>query len=367
MKAKPKHILLVTSEFPPQPGGIGAHALHLAEALVREGCRVSVVTDQRSDEGKDEAEFDAGLSFSVYRIKKHSVRTLMYIDRVLKVVGLLKPANYVIASGKFSLWNVVLCNGFYKRFSLAVLHGTEVNLPQGISRKLVDGALKRFDKVVSVSDYTRQLISHLNIDVTVIPNGIDIAKWQTIKKSDVVLQGFPKLMTVGRISERKGQQEVVNLLPDLVKTFPDIHYHCIGIDTEAHEVKELARELGVSHHVTFHGVLEQHQLKSYLVQGDVFMMLSKLGEKGDVEGFGIAILEANALGVPAIGAYGSGVEDAILEGRSGGLIRLEDSKGLTMLLKNILDHENSYRQGSEDWAKAHDWNIIVKQYMALLT
>ncbi|MCR8666350.1 glycosyltransferase family 4 protein [Aestuariibaculum sp. M13] len=366
MKEKPKHILLVTSEFPPQPGGIGVHALHLAGALVKEGYKVSVVTDQRSDEGLEEAKFDTNLSFSVYRIKKYSIRTLMYVNRVLKVIQLLKSADYVIASGKFSLWNVAFCNGFNKRFSLAVLHGTEVNLPQGISRKLVDAALKQFDKVVAVSNYTKQLVAHLNMDVAIIPNGIDLARWQTFEKGEFALHGFPKLITVGRISERKGQVEVVKLLPELLETFPNLHYHCVGIDTEGGHVKSLVQQSGLDAHVSLHGVLEQNQLKSYLAQSDIFIMLSKPGEKGDVEGFGIAILEANALGVPAIGAYGTGVEDAILERKSGGLIHLGDAKELKKLLKNILDHKKSYKQGVEDWAKEHDWKSIVKQYTALL-
>ena len=47
---------------------------------------------------------------------------------------------------------------------------------------------------------------------------------------------------------------------------------------------------------------------------------------GDVEGFGIAILEANALGIPAIGALGCGIEDAIENYSSGILINYLDTE-----------------------------------------
>lgn len=361
-----KHILLVTSEFPPQPGGIGTHALNLAEALRHEGFHVSVVTDQRSESGDQERRFDATLGFSVYRIKKQSVRAIMYFNRVFKVFQLVKAADYVIASGKFSLWNVAICNLFRPKFSLAVVHGTEVNLSSLVSKKMVFQSLNRFDKIVAVSNYTRQMIRGLKVEVTVIPNGINYKKWLNEKRETIRLKGNPKLITVGRISERKGQKHVVNMLPELLKTFPDLHYHCVGIDAEAAAVKALVQELKVSDYVTLHGVVEGQQLKSYLAQSNIFIMLSGLGLKGDVEGFGIAVLEANALGIPAIGAHGSGVEEAIKEGFSGGLIKLGDSEGLKAIISHILSEPDKYRKGAENWVKNHDWNRIVKQYTALL-
>src|SRR5690606_30611145 len=104
----------------------------------------------------------------------------------------------------------------------------------------------------------------------------------------------------------------------------------------------------------------------HLKQGDIFMMLSKPGANGDVEGFGIVILEANAMGIPAIGAYGSGVEDAIVSGVSGHLISLGDTGALTHAIRDILENGQGYKQGARNWAKAHDWGIIVKQYIVLL-
>ncbi|MBD0823884.1 glycosyltransferase family 4 protein [Aestuariibaculum marinum] len=361
-----KSILLVTSEFPPQPGGIGVHALNLAQALVNEGCKITVVTDERSETGEEEMKFDKTLVFTVHRIKKQSIRTVMYINRVVKVFELMKSVNAVIASGKFSLWNVAFCNLFKNRFSLAVVHGTEVNLPSRVSKKRVFQALKQFDKVVAVSNFTKQLMDSLNIDVKVIPNGIVLQEWQNVKSNTTRLKGFPKLITVGRISDRKGQKNVVSILPELLKTFPDLHYHCVGIDDNTNGIKGLVAKLEMNNHVTFHGVLEQSLLQSYLSESDIFIMLSQNGLKGDVEGFGIAILEANALGVPAIGAYGSGVEEAISTGQSGGLINIGDYQALKRLIDDILKNKESYRNGAEQWAKGHDWNGIVKQYIALL-
>ncbi|UKM63662.1 glycosyltransferase family 4 protein [Flavobacteriaceae bacterium GSB9] len=363
-----KQVLIVASEFPPQPGGIGNHAWQLAKALKHKGYQVNLVTDQRSDDGNAEADFDKTLPFQIQRIKKRNVRLFMYIHRLIKVFRLLKTTDYVLATGKFSLWNISLCGLMRKRFSVAIVHGTEVNLPTGFSKSCVEWSLHQFDKVVAVSNYTKQLISHLSISVDVIPNGVPFQDWQhrgaVSEESQQI--GFPKLITVGRVSERKGQAAVVAMLPELIKTFPKLHYQCVGIDTAAGSVKQLAEQLGVNGHVSFHGVLEQQPLKQRVAESDIFVMLSKPGLKGDVEGFGIAVLEANALGVPAIGAKGSGVEDAIKDRQSGRLVTLGDAGSFRNAISAILEHNDRYKQEAITWAKAHDWSIIVEQYMALL-
>ena len=42
----------------------------------------------------------------------------------------------------------------------------------------------------------------------------------------------PQLITVGNLTQRKGQHNMINALPELLKKYPDLHYHCVGIPTE---------------------------------------------------------------------------------------------------------------------------------------
>ena len=73
-----KKVLIVSSEFPPQPGGIGNHALNLAKYLQLNHFDVQVISDNRSLDGKIELEFDSDLSFKVYRVKCRRLRFLMF-------------------------------------------------------------------------------------------------------------------------------------------------------------------------------------------------------------------------------------------------------------------------------------------------
>lgn len=366
MKNIKKHIVIVSSEFPPQPGGIGNHAFNLALYLTKEQYEVSVIADQRSINGIEEQNFDKAQPFSVYRIKRHSYRTIMYLKRIVTTYKSFKNADYVIATGKFSLWNVAMLSAIKKTKTMAVIHGTEVNFKSFALRKSIDFALKRIKTVVAVSHYTKSLVSHLNINVNVIPNGIDMGLWENEELQSVPLKGNPVLTTVGRVSSRKGQLNVIKLLPKLIKEFPNLHYHCIGIPSEADQFLKIAKDLNVESFVTFHGEVEHITLKQMLYSTDIFVMLSSESKTGDVEGFGIAILEANALGVPSIGSNGCGIADAIKDRVSGILIDLNSSNEFKEAVTSILNDINRYKKESKKWARSHDWSNIIKQYTDLL-
>jgi len=365
MSTSKPNIVIVTSEFPPQPGGIGNHAYNLALHLSNQGHDVRVIADQRSKTGTEESDFDTSLPFSVDRIKLYNVRFLMYLKRIILTFKYTKSATHCIATGKFPLWNVAFSSFFFKRKTIAVVHGTEVNFKSVLLRKSIDFSLKRFDNIVAVSNYTKTLIAHLNKDVVVIPNGITTSEWKS-SKDKINLKGQPVLTTVGRVSSRKGQLNVIKQLPELIKEFPELHYHCVGIPTEADAFMSVAESLNVVSYITFHGSVDDDKLKQVLDATDIFVMLSTESVTGDVEGFGIAILEANAMGIPAIGAKGCGIEDAIDSGNSGLLIDVNNTNEFVEGVSQILANTSKFKTEAMTWANAHDWSHVIKRYEELL-
>ncbi|MEM6517133.1 MAG: glycosyltransferase family 4 protein [Bacteroidota bacterium] len=363
---KRKKIVIFSSEFPPQPGGIGNHAYNLAKFLTIGNYNVCVVTDMRSDDGHQERQFDLENKFQTIRIVKSHIRTFMYAKRFFTLKARTKNADYVIATGKFPLWSVALLNISKKNLKkVAIIHGTEVNF-KGILKNTIDFSLRKFDRIIAVSNYTKSLIVNLNLRVDVIPNGIDFSDWSLNKINKYQLGNSPNLITVGNVTDRKGQLNVIKHLPYLVKIFPKLHYHCIGLKTQATEFNDYARALNVENHLTFHGCLSQKDLKSALMESDIFIMLSSETKSGDTEGFGIAILEANSLGVPAIGSMGCGIEDAIKSGQSGKLVEFDNGVEFSNAIQEILSNHENYAEGARVWAKEHDWSEIIKQYRLTL-
>ena len=110
-----KNLAIITSEFPPNPGGIGNHAYNLAKGLAANGYEVIVVADYRKKNTQKEMQFDASQLFLVTRIPITNIRFLMYFKRVLKIVQIVRKSQIIIASGKFSLWIIALCSLFFNR------------------------------------------------------------------------------------------------------------------------------------------------------------------------------------------------------------------------------------------------------------
>jgi phosphatidylinositol alpha-1,6-mannosyltransferase len=339
------------------------HAYHLAKHLEANAYAVAVIADERSDTGEEEQVFDGTLKFKVFRVAKQPLRLFMYVRRMVLLFSHIKTANVLIASGKFSLWSVAFGSLFFKRRTLAVIHGSEVNFKNMWLKKSVNASLKRFKTLIAVSHYTNHLVSKIHSNIVVIPNGIDIEGLQTYSAQKLPLTGTPKLVTVGNVTERKGQLNVIKQLPELLKHYPSLHYHCVGLPTQKAAFLEVVRALGVEDHVMFHGRVSYEQLRSFLKSSDIFVMLSSPTPTGDVEGFGIALLEANYFGLPCIGSKGCGIEDAIKEGASGRLIRYDDTDELLSAMQTILSDYEAYQSRSRAWAMQHSWQIIVKHYI----
>lgn len=357
-------ILILTSEFPPQPGGIGNHAYNLAKGLQGNGYEVRVMCDIRDAIGNDEVSFDKNLSFKVIRIPRQKILLFSYFKRIKTAFTLSQNSDIVICSGKFSLWLGGLLSLFHNQKFIAVIHGNEVLLPNKLLRKLTDLSLKRFDKIIAVSNYTKSLIAHFNFkNVEVIANGfeIDVPLYPCKKNAPV-----PVLITIGNVTERKGQQNVIRALPVLLEKYPDLKYQIIGIPTGQMKLEKLALSLGVENAVSFLGKVSEEEKIQLLHEADVFVMLSETTKKGDVEGFGIAILEANALGVPAIGALGCGIEDAIKNGVSGRLISNKNPQQFEIVLTEILLNYQAYAGGAKIWSESFTWDRVIKDYLKVL-
>lgn len=359
MALKSNKILLITSEFPPLPGGIGNHALLLSKYFHENKYELTVLTDYRSKLEDDT--FDSKQKFKIVRIKRY---IFTYLDRFKKAFYLAKKSGTIISSGKFSLWvGAILKLFFNSKKYIAVLHGSEIKAGNLFVQKLTKWSLSQYDTLIAVSNFTREyaLKVNPNLEINVINNGIEIDSIpeRTISNNKI------NLVTVGNVTYRKGQQNVIKALPLLKNYFPDIHYHCIGIPTEEVAFSTLAKNLNVEENITFHGKLNDFEKKQLLNESTVFIMLSDI-VKNDLEGFGIAILEANILGIPAIGSNNSGIADAIKDGFSGRLVDphnpIEILEALEILLKSYVD----FSKNATSWAQKFDWRSIIKQYINII-
>lgn len=133
--------------------------------------------------------------------------------------------------------------------------------------------------------------------------------------------GRVRLLTVGRIVKRKGINQVIGAMALLKDDYPELIYDVVG-GGDASPYQEQANALGISDRVFFHGFKSYEDVRHFFKSSDIFIMVSHASdEEKEVEGFGIVYLEANAYGKPVIGSATGGIEDAVLDGQTGLLVK----------------------------------------------
>ena len=108
------------------------------------------------------------------------------------------------------------------------------------------------------------------------------------------------------------------------------------------DILDLIKELRLNDKVTLHGIIKHSELEKMYKIAHVNMMLSNNNNNTDFEGFGISVLEGNIYGTPAIGAWKSGLEDAIKNYYNGELVNPNNTEEVIRSLKNIFMNYDNY-------------------------
>ena len=189
--------------------------------------------------------------------------------------------------------------------SMISAHGIEVwDLSSGRVRK----ALQQVKKILPVSEHTRRRMEkEIGLQAErfeVIPDTYDIQKFRmgpapVDLRKRLGLEGKKVIYTLARLDpgERyKGIDEVISVLPELLREIPDLIYLIGGKGADRMRLEEKARSLGVVDRVIFAGFIPESEKADYYRLADLFVM------PGWGEGFGIVYLESAACGVPVLGS-----------------------------------------------------------------
>jgi glycosyltransferase involved in cell wall biosynthesis len=359
-------ILLVSNEFPPGPGGIGNHAYNLAKFLNKSGFKTDVLTVSDFVTQEEENEFDSKNNFSIQRHKRYTGRIKTYVERLKEIRSKANDGKYshLIFSGRSSLLASLLTSKNEMKF-VSIAHGGDVNAESALEKLLVNKALTRSDLIVPVSKFSASKIT-ANVEerkVKIIPNGFDfvnIDELEPLRKS--LIPGKLTLVSVGTVWPRKGHHNVLRVLPELKKYFPELEYNIVGRMADMSRINEVMND-EIRKMVKFHGQIDNESMQRIISASDIFILLSETQKSGDFEGFGIAAIEANYFGLPAIGSKASGLEDAINNNVSGILVDPQNKEEIVSAVNTIAENYEAYSNGAVSWAKDHHWSMIIRRYI----
>ena len=204
-------LLLLSTEFPPGPGGIGTHAFELARQLTTAGWTITVVTPQDYVSAEEADAFNQTQPFSIVRLRPAPGAPLKLISRWLaanRVIQQFQP-RALVASGERAGW---LGHWLARRHQLpwvAVGHGSEFAARPRWKFNLTRSAFEHASRVVCVSQFTAGQMTGIGIrplQTLVVPNGADAARFTVLPedatrafRKKIGLPGAQLLLTVGVI------------------------------------------------------------------------------------------------------------------------------------------------------------------------
>ena len=155
----------------------------------------------------------------------------VFIKKLIKLNSNSYPVT-VIATGMLPLVLLSLASFVFNFKKIIIIHGHEILMGNFFIQKFIRSALKKSDSIIAVSNFSKnQVLDRLPfLDVKVINNGADFNRFNVKSVNEMKMKGKINLVTVGSISKRKGQHNVIKSLPLISKYYPNLSYNIVGID-----------------------------------------------------------------------------------------------------------------------------------------
>jgi phosphatidylinositol alpha-1,6-mannosyltransferase len=128
------------------------------------------------------------------------------------------------------------------------------------------------------------------------------------------------LLSICRLVPRKGVDAMIEALPRLASTYPDLEYRVVGSGPDAPRLQALARRHGIAERVRFLGRLDDAALEAEFASCRLFVQPSRRTADGQLEGLGLVYFEAAARGRAVVAGRSGGEGDAVLDGVTGRLV-----------------------------------------------
>lgn len=268
----------------------------------------------------------------------------------------------------------------------AIVHGQDVTKPVTIYQRLVRGVFARLDLVMPVSAATGAACQERGLPperLHVVHNGVDTGRFTPVLRElekqptavsrawEEVVRGEASrpmlLCSLGRHVERKGFawfiREVMPLLPG------GIHYWLGGDGPERPAIERAINEAGQSNRVRLLGRLDERELVDLYRTADLFVM-PNIPVPGDMEGFGIVMLEAGLTGLPTVAARLEGIREVISPGQNGFFVETGDADGFAERIENLYrdrDHLDALSRTTRKHVTAtFSWDRVASNYLEAL-
>ncbi|NTU64406.1 MAG: glycosyltransferase family 4 protein, partial [Chloroflexi bacterium] len=310
-KANSLRVLMVTPRFFPFMGGVENHVYEVARRLACQNVDITVLTTDTSGQLPTD-ELAEGI-------------------RIRRVRAWPAQRDYYFAPDMYRLiqdgdWDIVHVQSYHTLVApLAMLAARQAQIPyvltfhggghssqlrnalRGVQWSFLRPLIAHAQRLIAVAEFEIEFWSQkfgVPADrFVVIPNGADLPPLK--RSGSEVTIGRPVIASIGRLERYKGHQHIIAALPYILAQCPDVQLWIAGTGPYESTLRNLAKELKVSDHVEIRAVpiSERARMAEEVSQAALVVLLS------EYETHPIAVLEAIALGRPALVAATSGLNE----------------------------------------------------------
>ena len=367
-------------------GGQNAHVAELAAACVAQGHEVRVYTRR---EREDQPRVVAVNGFEVVHVPAGPA-TVLPKDDLLPFMG--DFAEWMAADWREHWLPDVAHAHFWMSGLAAVTAGRACDVPvvqtyhalgsvkrrhQGdadtspVHRVAYERQLGRVvDRVVvQCQDEIRELL-RMGVprsQMALVPSGVNTDRFRPDGPAVPRKPGVPRILTVGRLVERKGYEDLIRALPGV----PAAELVIVGgppdgsIDDHpyARRLRSLAERCRVADRVVLAGAVPAADMPRWYRSADL------LAAAPWYEPFGLTPLEAMACGVPVVGTAVGGLTDTVVDGITGDLVPARDPRALSSALRRLVTDEVrrfAYSAAAVDRAThSYSWRHVATRLSAV--
>lgn len=209
---------------------------------------------------------------------------------------------------------------------------------QAVHRWLYRANAGKIGAMVAVSEKVREVVEEglgdMGGKLMVIPNGVELERFDLPSGREELLEELDLdpdsqlLLTVGRLTEQKGQVHLLRAMAALAGEEPRARLLVAGRGELEAELRAETRRLGIEERVCWLG--ERADVPRLLRSVDVFVLPSLW------EGLSVALLEAMAAGLPIVATRVAGTDQVLEDGDSGLVVPPADDSALAAALVNVL-------------------------------
>lgn len=374
-----RKILLVTNDLGPRAGGIETFILGLLEHL--DGSAIVIYTAAQQGSELFDATLSARTGAIIIRDKRRILIPTPSINRRVRAVAEKYESEILWFGAAMPLaWMSALLKRAGVRRVVALTHGHEVwwaKLP--VFRQIFSHSTRSIDVLTYLGQFTRRAMApviHSSCLMVQIAPGISIDHFKPGLKSielitELELEGRQVLISVGRLVHRKGQDKLLEALPQILLRHPNVVLLLVGVGPRQKKLKQLVRRNGLEDYVRFIGRINYKELPEYFRLGDLFVMPSRSRLAGlEVEGLGIVYLEASASGIAVLAGASGGAPDAVIPGKTGEIVDGTSVREIASAINELLDHPSRLLEmgaAGREWTEERwSWEIRGSRFKEVL-